>query len=749
MAPAFAIGNAPLIPSLARLGGFDIVHLHYPFIFGAELTLFARLARRRRSQALLVHYKNRLVGDGGRGALFETYEHTVAPALIRACDRVCILSADHADSVSYLRRTGERDPSKLIVMPNGVDAERFSPGADESGLRERLGIPADAVVAAFVATLDRAHHFKRLDVAIDALAELGDGNVHIVVAGGGELVDDFRARAAERGVGERVHFLGAVPHAELPSVLRASDLFLLTTEPPESFGIVLIEAMATGLPVIATDYPGVRAVVAEGTGLLAPQGDVSRVADCLREIAEMGPEGRSAMGAQRPRAGRGRVELASAARPHGSRLRGGDRGARREDEFVMPRRILFVTYFYPPCTDTGAHRPTSMVKYLRRAGHNVTVLTTAAYGTLSDDDDEGVVRTTDAQLWRARLRGADGVGSLYDNDTYAGKPHPLSKLIVPEPLALAWAPFARRRARSLHKATPFDCVITTSPPESAHSVGRALQRRGAAWVADVRDAWTFEPLRPEFHTGIQNRYDRRLERRLLGAADVVVCVSEPAAADLRARGIADPVLVRNGADPELLDAADPASVAGLLDPERVSLVYTGRFGSTGRDPKPLVEAMRVLAREHPEDAAALELVVAGPLTEDEARLFSTDVAPAQITVAGSLERSRALALQRAADALLLVAHPVRSQLANFKLYEYLSAGPPILALAAGTEAGSVALEAGGEALPAGDPAAIVRGLVATARRELRPSDPEVRAEHAYPAVAERMGQAIEAAIGSR
>lgn len=294
----FAIGNAPLIPRLANLGNFDLIHIHYPFIFGAELTLLGRLRRRLRSQALLVHYKNRLVGDGRRGALFEAYEHTVAPALIRAADRVCVLSPDHANSVDYLRRTGERNPEKLVEMPNGVDAERFSPGTDSSGLRERLGIPGDAVVAAFVATLDRAHHFKRLDVGIDALAALGDERVHIVVAGGGELVDEFRARAAERGVGERVHFLGPVPHPELPDVLRASDLFLLTTEPPESFGIVLIEAMAVGLPAIATDYPGVRAVVIDGqTGHLAPQGDPPAVADRLRALVDAGPEGRRAMGA--------------------------------------------------------------------------------------------------------------------------------------------------------------------------------------------------------------------------------------------------------------------------------------------------------------------------------------------------------------------------------------------------------------------------------------------------------------------
>ena len=214
-------------------------------------------------------------------------------------------------------------------------------------------------------------------------------------------------------------------------------------------------------------------------------------------------------------------------------------------------------------------------------------------------------------------------------------------------------------------------------------MGRALQRQGAAWVADVRDGWTFEPLRPPFPTGFQRRMDERLERRTLSAADAVVCVSEPAAQDLRERGIADPVLVRNGADPELLAAADPASVADLLDPERVSLVYTGRFGSTGRDPRALLNAMDAFAADNPEDAAQLELVVAGPLTESERVAFDRDVSPARISVVGSLQRDRALALQRAADALLLIAHPVRSQLANFKLYEYLSAGPPILALADG------------------------------------------------------------------
>ena len=303
--PVFAIGNAPLIPSLARLEGFDLVHLHYPFIFGAELMLLGRLRRSGRRQALLVHYKNRLVAGGVRGALFELYERSVAPTLIRAADRVCVLSVDHADSVPYLRRTRAREPDKLVEMPNGVDTEAFSPGPADAGARRSLGIPEEAVVLAFVATLDRAHHFKRLDVAIDALARLGDEAVHLVVAGDGELRPEFEAQARSAGVADRVHFIGAVPHAELPGLLRAVDVFLLTTEPPESFGIVLIEAMACGLPVIATDYPGVRAVVDEGgNGLLVPRGDPAAAAAAIRSLLDAGADGRAAMGA----AGRAKAE---------------------------------------------------------------------------------------------------------------------------------------------------------------------------------------------------------------------------------------------------------------------------------------------------------------------------------------------------------------------------------------------------------------------------------------------------------
>jgi glycosyltransferase involved in cell wall biosynthesis len=408
--------------------------------------------------------------------------------------------------------------------------------------------------------------------------------------------------------------------------------------------------------------------------------------------------------------------------------------------------LLLIAYFYPPCRDTGAHRPAAMAKWLRRLGHRVTVLTTSAYGELETDEAEGVVRTNDLQRLRARLHGHDRVDALFDSDTYSGHPHVLSKVVVPEPLMVAWAPFAYREALRLNGRERFDCVITSSPPESVHFVGRALHRRGVPWVADLRDGWTFEPIRPGFPTRLQRRYDERLERRWLGDADAVVAVSRPAADDLRDRLGLDPHLIPNGWDPDLDEGTAATDAASrLLDPDRTSLVYTGRFGSYGRDPAGLIEAMRTIAREHPDAAGKLELVIAGPLTDEEAALMRTDVSPARIVVAGTLDRDNALALQRAGDALLLLASSRRTQLLNFKVFEYLAAERPILALAAGTEAGRIVAEAGGDAVAADDPAAIVGALLRLVAGDVQPPDPEARERYSYPAPAERMAAVAQGA----
>src|SRR5207247_10361573 len=98
-------------------------------------------------------------------------------------------------------------------------------------------------------------------------------------------------------------------------------------------------------------------------------------------------------GQGRPKMMRAAVELAAPSRPDGGRVRRGHRRSPGEAGV----NLLLVAYFYPPCRDTGAHRPAAMAKWLRRLGHRVTVLATSAYGLGDGPDEEGGVRTDNLQ----------------------------------------------------------------------------------------------------------------------------------------------------------------------------------------------------------------------------------------------------------------------------------------------------------------------------------------------------------------
>ena len=131
----------------------------------------------------------------------------------------------------------------------------------------------------------------------------------------------------------------------------------------------------------------------------------------------------------------------------------------------------------------------------------MTVLTTSAYGTSADDAERGIVRAADAQLWRARLHGAERVDSLYDSDTYSGKPHPLRAAS----LSRSRSSPRGRRSPAGRRSAFISRALRLRDHQLAAGVGApdrplAQEARRTPWVADVRDAWTFEPLRPRFPT---------------------------------------------------------------------------------------------------------------------------------------------------------------------------------------------------------------------------------------------------------
>jgi glycosyltransferase involved in cell wall biosynthesis len=146
---------------------------------------------------------------------------------------------------------------KVQVLRNGVDLDAFRPG-DRVRARQRWGVSGRVLASVGLLIERKGHH-----LVIDALARFPD--VTLLIAGGGPDRPALEARAAAAGVADRVRFLGELPHQDLPEVYRAADALVLASS-REGWANVLLEAMACGTPVVASDVWGTREVIGDGPG---------------------------------------------------------------------------------------------------------------------------------------------------------------------------------------------------------------------------------------------------------------------------------------------------------------------------------------------------------------------------------------------------------------------------------------------------------------------------------------------------
>jgi glycosyltransferase involved in cell wall biosynthesis len=165
---------------------------------------------------------------------------------------------------SRLRELGVR--SSIAVVPSSIDVERFAAGRRSPAIRALLGAIDDAPLALVVSRLARE---KNLELAIEALAFSRYARARLAIVGDGPHRAALEARAREVGVASRLSFVGALPSAALPDVYASGDVFVFPST-SETQGLVLAEALAAGLRVVATDTPASRDVLAGGGRLVPP-----------------------------------------------------------------------------------------------------------------------------------------------------------------------------------------------------------------------------------------------------------------------------------------------------------------------------------------------------------------------------------------------------------------------------------------------------------------------------------------------
>lgn len=283
--------------ALVAEGAYDLVHVHTPV--AAFLSRFALRRMRLEKGCKVVYTAHGFHFHDGRGLL--------GNALFAAAER---LAGRWTDRLVVINRTDERaalrlgivDASRLRYMPGiGLDPAQYDPAAvsreEVEAVRRGLGLEAGQPLFLMAAEFNPGKRHRDL---LAAFASLEDSSAHLAFAGKGPEMEGLQRWCAEKGLGERVHFLGR--RRDVPVLLGAS---LATVLPSEREGLSrsVMESMAMGIPVIGSMARGVRDLLEDCGGLLVPVGDTAALKEAMSSLIRdpdaarrMGEEARSRMG---------------------------------------------------------------------------------------------------------------------------------------------------------------------------------------------------------------------------------------------------------------------------------------------------------------------------------------------------------------------------------------------------------------------------------------------------------------------
>ncbi|MBI5023319.1 MAG: glycosyltransferase [Candidatus Magasanikbacteria bacterium] len=284
--PFLKFGNAAWILNLDKeLADFDIIHLHYPFIGVIDAVL-------RCKKPLVVTYHMDLVDRGWKWLFFKIYIYLTLSKVIKKADKILVSSMDYAQHgflAPYLKKWPEKfvEASFGVELPRDIKDSCLSAGRLRCAQNDKNEIASalprnDNKMVLFVGALDKAHYFKGVDILLDAMKDL---KYKLIIVGDGDLRSHYEEKAKKLKMCDRVIFVGRVSDEKLSEYYQSADVFVLPSiDKSEAYGMVLLEAMAHGLPVVASNLSGVRSLVGEDRGLLVEPGNIKELALALTKI---------------------------------------------------------------------------------------------------------------------------------------------------------------------------------------------------------------------------------------------------------------------------------------------------------------------------------------------------------------------------------------------------------------------------------------------------------------------------------
>lgn len=274
---------------------YDLIHAHTPVPAIADIVALKNILTHI---PFILTYHNDITKSGFLGGIVSSmYNMTLGKFLIKNSDIIITTTQSYADNSKLLKSS----LSKVRVIPNGVDCDLFKPGLDTIFAREKYGInPSDKLIL-FVGHLD---HYKGCEYLVRALPLIAEKieHVHLLIVGTGPQNNILRQIAANLHIEDKVTFAGYVEDDELPYIYASADVFVLpSVSSYEGFGIVQLEALSSGKPVVTTMLPGVRDVDSQGIASLHVQpkdpvalsGAIITLLKNTERSREMGRKGRN------------------------------------------------------------------------------------------------------------------------------------------------------------------------------------------------------------------------------------------------------------------------------------------------------------------------------------------------------------------------------------------------------------------------------------------------------------------------
>jgi glycosyltransferase involved in cell wall biosynthesis len=273
--PSFKLIYKPLNYDL------DIIHAHSPIPYS---DLPALLYAKRKNVPFVLTYQFDAQETGGsfmRNTGVGLYNKLFIHRVLDSAETIIATTESYANESPFLK--GYKD--KIVVIPNGINIEEVTTNHTKVECRKRLGLPEESDIILFFGSLVP---YKGPDVLLKAFKYLKEKfpSAKLIFAGRGQMHAELLSLSKKLDLDNEVIFTGFVEEENKPLYFKASDIFCLPSiNMAESFGIVNLEAMASGIPIVASDLGGIPDIVKDGVnGLLSTPGDIQNLADTLTSL---------------------------------------------------------------------------------------------------------------------------------------------------------------------------------------------------------------------------------------------------------------------------------------------------------------------------------------------------------------------------------------------------------------------------------------------------------------------------------